>query len=364
MAVPDGAGWWALAIDPGAPAPPSPPPADARSDRSWRGLAVGLALGIAVVLGVVAILLATNSDDQPPVSQPATTFGSGTAPEPSTAVTTVEAGTAPPSSARNPTPLPIVASDDRRVVVLDQGGSAAPRTLFDLGASTSADEAPPLLGGVSLSGDASQVYFDVVGTPLTGLIRRVPLAGGAAEQIGEGVAPALSPDGSMLAFIQSPEPDQPASLVLRPVAGGAERRIDLGDGTCGNVAWSPDRKQIAVDICSGGEPVTLALVDAATGGVRQLAPPDGVTWSVPAYKPDGTLTLVEQREADAFVVALKPDFSGVATTVLRRTSTTISTIDWSAGGDLLVCDVDGIVVAAIGGGQPQQITTGYTSAAW
>jgi len=322
-----------------------------------------LAVGVAVVLGVIAILLATSGDDKTRVAPPPSTGTASSAPAPSTAAATGQATTAPPTT-RNPTPLAIVAADDRRVVVLDQSGSAAPRPLFDLGPSTSADDAPPLIGGVSLSADGKQVYFDVVGTPAAGALKRVATAGGPPEQLGEGVGPALSPDGSTLALIQAPEPDQPASLLLRPLAGGAERRIDLGDGTCGNLAWSPNGKEVAVDICSAGEPITVAVVNVGTAKVRQLTPPDAVTWSVPAFKPDGTLTLVEQRDTDAFVVTLTPDLGRVATTILRRTSTTIKTIDWSGTGDLVVCDVDGIVVAIVGGGQPQQVATGYTSAVW
>ena len=111
-------------------------------------------------------------------------------------------------------------------------------------------------------------------------------------------------------------------------------------------------------------PVTVAVVDVASAGLRALTPPDGTTWSVPAFKPDGTLTLVEQRDRDAAVVALTPDRGTVATTILRRPSTTINTVAWSPAGDLLVCDVDGIIIAAVGGTKPSQVATGYTSAAW
>jgi len=313
-----------------------------------------------VILLLIAIVVAMGGDDEPePVVAPAstTTLSASTAAVPSVT------GTAP-ATTRKATPLPIVAADDRRVVVLDQSGSAPPRTLFDLGGSSPSDQEPPLVGGVSLSGDGRNAYFDVVGTPPAGLIRRVPVAGGPAEEIGDGVGPSASPDGSLLAVIEAPEPDEPATLVLRPIGGGAIRRINLGDGTCGTVAWAPVRQELAVDICSGGEPTTVAIVDVASAGVRQLTPPDGVTWSVPAFKPDGTLTLVEQRGDDAVVVTLTPDRAKVASSGLRRSSTTITTIDWSANGDLLVCDADGIVVAAIGGSQAQQVATGYTAGAW
>ena len=345
----------------GRPPFSTPPPEPGSPEHSWRGLAVGLAAGAALILLLIAIVVAMGGDDEP---EPAAAPASTTTVSASSAATVPSVTGTTPATTRKATPLPIVAADDRRVVVLDQSGSAPPRTLFDLGPSSASDQEPPLVGGVSLSGDGRNAYFDVVGTPLAGLIRRVPVAGGPAEELGDGVGPSPSPDGSLLAVIESPEPDEPATLLLRPIGGGAVRRIDLGDGTCGTVAWAPVRQELAVDICSGGEPTTVAIVDVASAGVRQLAPPDGVTWSVPAFKPDGTLTLVEQRGADAVVVTLTPDRTKAAASGLRRSSTTITTIDWSANGDLLVCDADGIVVAVIGGSQPQQVATGYTSGAW
>ena len=329
---------------------------------------MGLAVGIAVVLLLVAVLVATKGDDEDPVAAPPATDAASTVPS-SAATSSIpatpgESGTAAPTT-RRATPVAIVAADDRRVVVLDPGGSAPPRTLFDLGPSTSADEAPPLIGGVALSADGRQAYFDVAGTPAIGSLRRVPVAGGAVEELGPGVGAVPSPDGSTLALVQVPEPDQPsASLVLRPLPGGGERRIDLGDETCSNISWAPGGRELAIDLCSGLEPVTVALVDVVTGAVRRLEPPDGVTWSTPAFKPDATLTLVEQRGDDAVVVAHTPDRTRVATSILRRPSTAITTIDWSSGGDLLVCDLDGIVVAAMAGRQPQQVASGYTAATW
>lgn len=357
----DEAGWEAV-DEPIQPMPSAGPP--------WRGLAVGLAIAIAVVLLVVAVTFATrDGGGAPPAPTPTTTGRAADGGGPASTAGGVSGGVNPPLgdgpvTTRQPTPLAIVASDDRRVVVLDQSGAAAPRVLFDLGASTSSDQVPPVIGGVALSADAKTVYFDIVGNPAAGSLNQTPVAGGPIRQLGPGVVPIPSPDGTMLASISALEPDVPATLVVRTLAGANEKRIDLGDGTCGNVAWSPVRQEIAVDICTGGEPVTVALVDIATAGVRQLAPPNGTTWSTPAYKPDGTLTVVEQRNTDAAVVTLTADTTKVATTILRRPSTSITTLDWSAAGDLLVCDVDGIVLVLIGGGKPQQVATGYTAAVW
>lgn len=370
-------GWWrpatigqagGLAIDPGVPGPPSSRPSPpAGAERSWRGLAVGLAIGIAVVLLLVAVLVATQKGDDDPVAQPATTQPASTVPSSppssSTRPSPGETGTVPATS--RAAPLPIVAADERRVVVLDPAGSAAPRTLFDLGPSSSSDEAPPFIGGVALSADGRQAYFDIAGTPAIGALRRVAVAGGPVEDLGQGVGAVPSPDGSTLALIRVPDPEQPeASLVLRPLAGGGERRFDLGEEACSNITWSPSSREVAVDICSGSEPVTVAHVDVTTGAVRRLTPPDGVTWSAPAFKPDATLTLVEQRGDDAVVVALTPDRTRVAASILRRPSTTITAIDWSSAGDLLACDIDGILITALGGGQPRQVATGYAAAAW
>lgn len=338
------------------------------SERSWQGLTVGLAIATGTVLLLVAVAVIVSRGDDDPQAIPTTTAEAATSSQPGQVVTTAPAqlpGTGGPSTTRKATPKAIVAADDRRVVVLDQSGSATPRTLFDLGASSPTDTQPPFIGGVALSGDGSTVYFDVAGNPEAGAINRVPLAGGRPDELGPGVAPVPSPDGSMLALLKAPEPDVPATLVLRQLArGGGEQRIELGDGSCGNLAWAPSRREVAVDLCSQEEPVTVVIVDVATGGIRTLTPPEGTTWSVPAFKDDGTLTLVEQRERDAAVVVLKPDRSSVASTLLRRPSTTINTIDWSSSGDLLVCDRDGIIIAAIGGTQAQQVATGYTAAVW
>jgi hypothetical protein len=337
-----------------------------RQEQSWKGLAVGLAIASAVVLLVVAVALAGRDDDKaaPATDATTTTGGATTVVTAAPGISGQPADTGGPATTRKATPRSIVAADDQRVVVLDQSGSAPPRTLFDLGPSQSSDQEPPVIGGVSVSGDGVSVFFDVVGNPAAGAMNRVSSSGGASQELGPGVAPVPSPDGSMLAHIQSPEPDVPATLLVRAMAGGNERRFELGDGTCGNIAWAPERREIAVDICSGGEPITVMIIDLPSGGMRTLAPPDGTTWAVPAFKPDGTLTLVEQREADAAVVTLSPDRERVASTIVRRPSTTINTLDWSNAGDLLLCDSDGIVIAAIGGTSPQQVATGFTAAAW
>jgi hypothetical protein len=336
------------------------------SERSWQGATIGLAvtIGIVLLLVAVAVIVSSGGDDDPQVTA-TTTSGAPASSAPGQAVTTGQPPDTGPATTRKATPASIIAADDRRVVVLDQSGSAPPRTLFDLGASSPNDNQPPFIGGVAFAPDSSTVYFDVAGNPEAGLINRVPLAGGRADELGPGVAPAPSPDESMLALLKAPEPDVPATVVVRQMKGGSsERRIELGDGSCGNLAWSPNGREVAIDLCSQEEPVTVAIIDVASSGIRTLTPPDGTTWSVPAFKGDGTLTLVEQRDSDAAVVALRPDRSSVATTLLRRPSTRINTIDWSAAGDLLVVDQDGIVIAAIGGTAAQQVATGFTAAAW
>jgi hypothetical protein len=344
--------------------PADPAPLGGLTDQSWRGLAVGLAIASAIVLLLVAVVVAMRGGDEDPAAAPTSTSAASTTLPPATAVPGGQpSDTGGPPTTRKPTPVPIVAADDRRVVVLDQSGGAPPRTLFDLGPSVPTDQDPPFIGGVSLSSDGLAAYFEVAGSPPEGEINRVQVSGGPAQKLGPGVAPVPSPDGSMLALIQTIDPDLPPNLVLRAMNGGNERRIDLGEGTCGNIAWSPSRREVAVDLCSGEEPFTVALVDVASSGVRPLVPPEGTTWSVPAYKPDGTLTLVEQREQDAAVVALAPDQATVAATFLRRPSATITTIDWSAAGDLLVCDANGIVVAVIGG-KTEQVATGFNAAVW
>jgi hypothetical protein len=129
----------------------------------------------------------------------------------------------------------------------------------------------------ALSPDRRWVYFQSSFEPRE--LHRVPLAGGRAERVtatgGESGMLAVSPDGSKLAWeIQSG--NRPA-LRVRDLARGTERVLPVpgplqGPDTIsrGPWAWSPDSRQLAVQVLHGISTgyTELKTVEVATGRWR------------------------------------------------------------------------------------------------
>lgn len=105
----------------------------------------------------------------------------------------------------------------------------------------------------------------------------------------EDTAPALSPDGRLVAF------DRRGAVWVRPLGGGQERRLHSGF----DPAWSPDGSALAIAV--GGR--RIEIVDARTGAVRKLV----ATGAQPAWSPDGSAIAFE-RDGDIWAAA--PDGSG------------------------------------------------------
>ncbi|MEP6680026.1 MAG: prolyl oligopeptidase family serine peptidase [Chloroflexota bacterium] len=87
----------------------------------------------------------------------------------------------------------------------------------------------------------------------------IPWRGGRAQQVTRGAvrdgSPAISPDGTRIAFIRTPVADgvAKAQVWLLPLDGGAaEKLTSMAEGV-GSVHWSPDGKRLAL-VAEAGEP--------------------------------------------------------------------------------------------------------------
>jgi len=100
---------------------------------------------------------------------------------------------------------------------------------------------------------------------------------------GISVAPAISPNASMLAYTgyQSGYAD----IYTIDLASGARKRIVNFPGTNSGAAFSPDGNRIACSISRDGNP-ELYIVGANGGGARRLTKTRGVE-SSPSWSPDG-----------------------------------------------------------------------------
>jgi len=101
-------------------------------------------------------------------------------------------------------------------------------------------------------------------------------------------------DGTLAEFEASPSMTQIAVSMLTPPSGRRMLYISpierfaprqLGPQGVGYPSWSPDEKQIAVEIKDGSS-THAGVIDVATGSLRQLTKERGHTW-VRSWSPDG-----------------------------------------------------------------------------
>jgi len=167
--------------------------------------------------------------------------------------------TAPPPTVELADAFPAGANVDQFVLSADgQRTYFANKTgevwLFDRAHKTSARVAAGPLWDLNLSpaGDAlaytkagpargDDLVWVVALDPSTGLVR------GAERQLSQrhGDVPSISPDGKLVAFARDDETGAGQSLVVMPIAGGAERVVvPAVPSSLANVRWTPDGKTL------------------------------------------------------------------------------------------------------------------------
>lgn len=234
--------------------------------RRARRVRVGIVAGAAAAAaGIAGLAVSDRTTDEsvrviPPAVPPST------APATTTATTAVETGM----------PRYLVATRrDGEIAVVDSADGSVVRVLVPAGRER-ADAIPPA-GSVALTPDGRVVYFARAGgAGSCGTIHRVPVAGGAEELVAQGVTPAVSPDGTKLAYVAHEPEAAPEGqgcrlhrLVIRDLATGAERfttnyepNVDTIQDVLFGTSWSPDSRYVAVE--AGWENwATVFIVDSS-----------------------------------------------------------------------------------------------------
>jgi WD40-like Beta Propeller Repeat len=344
--------------------------------RSTRLLVLGTAAGAALVLSACG--------------------GSGT-PAASPTVTVTTTGHAQPSSSATPAaavPPPIVAvTTAGALVTLNPATGAVASTLVPAG----------VLGDEISVSQTGMVYF-AVKQGCSSEIEAIPAGGGTAADITAGSVPAVSPDGTKLAFTTQPSLTIGCSpsttnlsalyrLVVRTLSTGSEVSFPMLPasqetglpGPISHLSWAPDNDRVAVSVSQieDNEGWQVDIVD--TTQARYYMTGSGVT-NVPVtghpdtaasylreavFMPDGDLfvsraccagipvrntsrLMWEVTTAGAFVHQVAIGFPNLDHTSLD-VSPDGSWLLYLAGGDLYVSH---------GGATPSELTTGLIAAAW
>src|SRR5947207_8614924 len=151
---------------------------------------------------------------------------------------------------------------------------------------------------VERSKEGPAIYVSETGTPRP---RRIT-AGGHSES-----AVAWSPDGRQIAFLSDAADLGQQQLYIAGVAGGSPRKLTSVKGFLASPGWSPDGKTIALLFTENAERAAgplvaekaqtgviqdavteqrLALVDVASGKLRQISPADMYVYEYD-WSPDG-----------------------------------------------------------------------------
>lgn len=186
--------------------------------------------------------------------------------------------------------------------------------------------------------------------------KRVRLSDGS----GWDSSPAVSPDGTRIAFVSSRN-DKVELRVVAVAGGGAKRVVQVkGDDVLGAPAWSPDGTQIVFECKRGGAKATqrLCATSAAGGETRDLTS----SWAAsPSFSPDGTHIAYVAKDPEGGEQVWVMGADGSAPRML--TSDGRNTLPrWSLDGTRIayVSDAPGnpeVVVMTADGGKPVNVSS-------
>jgi eukaryotic-like serine/threonine-protein kinase len=126
-----------------------------------------------------------------------------------------------------------------------------------------------------ISADGKQILFSELsyGKPRNPAIYLRKTDGSQAIRLGDGLRPALSPDGKWVAFIVSDGPR--TSLTLLPTGAGVARTIGASGMHYERVEWFPDGKKILIEGSEPNRPARTFSQDV-NGGEQVPLTPEGV----------------------------------------------------------------------------------------
>lgn len=309
-------------------------------------------------------------------------------------VTVTSTASARPQHSSGPSSPPIVAvTKGGALAVLNPATGSPRRTLVPSGVI--GDEISVSAGGT--------VYF-AIRHGCTDLIESIPARGGTPAVISTGSLPAVSPNGSQLAFASEPSLTQgclPSNPDLTPLYKIEVRTLSSGvqatypmvpagqdnglPAPISHLSWAPGGDQLAVSISSvqDNEGWNLALVNLAVAkyymsgaGISYVAPTGQPTprrsyLREGVYLPDGNLFVsraccagVPIKNTSRLLWEVNTSGALVHQVAIGYPNLEHTSLSVSASGRWLLYIAGTGLYVSHGGATPRELTTGLIAAAW
>lgn len=264
-----------------------------------------------------------------------------------------------------------VAVSRGRLIVLDTDTGHQVRALRDTPNT--------VVESMALSPDGRQAFLAEYRNGVDTFVVRIPVEGGEPEDVAEGRAPAVSPDGRLLAYaVHAGDPRAacpPTALAVRDLVSGAERRwlsVPPGEPECHSyetafpiigLSWAPDSRHLALSQ-ENPDATGVAVLDTSTAATLSDAKTLDGAYAAPEWLPNGRLAVIEYRRAEVLAIdvatgATWPLLAGSAGRDVRHVDAD------SSGNHLLLVRQAGALATARPGGAPERLAEGsYSQAAW
>jgi WD40 repeat protein len=317
--------------------------------------------------------------------------GGGAKPAPTVTVTQSSAPSANPAASGPPAMVAVTTAG--ALVTLNPATGAVQKTLVPSGVM--GDEISVATGG--------QVYF-AVQNGCTSKIEEIPAGGGTAHVLALGSLPAVSPDGTKLAYASQPTltpqcASQDSSLLssynlkIRTLSSGSTTNVPMVRPNCqcgglpapiSHLSWATDNDHLAVSVASvqDNEGWGVSLVDTAVAQgywVGNGATVMSVTGSDAqqsylregVYMPNGNLFVSRAccggypvRNTSRLMWEVTTSGALVHQVAIGYVNLDHTSLDVSSDGNWLLYLAGNDLYVSHGGATPSKLTTGLIAAAW